>query len=463
MLTAAQTSRNAGQTKFTSRRCTSLASASVIVLLLAPSDAIAACTDTFSSGFVSAGAPSGTIGFAYQNLFPLGVGASLNAVVSTMNTLNTAFLSPSSSFVSARSDAHAGQLGGGVWSRAVGGTVESKTTTTSTVDTSKAKTSDFVTGAAVPLAPITGTGTCKGTLKEDYFGYQFGFDLANLNIGNNGGNFHFGLTAGYLGSRTKDITKEDTFFKAVGASSGFLDSPAGSLRTESQVPFLGLYAAYTQGNFFIDGQVRHDLYLMTMSDPLNGLSNQAQNAYGMSAGGNVGYRFALPLNWFFEPSGGVMWSRVHVDPIPTSGSSVFQFQNAGSVKIDDIESILGRFSVRVGTTISGGALTWQPFVTGTVFHEFAGEATAKSTVGGPEKVPCVVPGPVTCPAGFLYNTFHDQTLKTSTSRIGTFGQVGVGTVTAFGNSGWLAYGRGDYKFGESVEGYSVNLGLRYHW
>ena len=443
-----------------------LAGAALGAALLTPSAAMAQCSDTFSTSFVAAGAPPGSDGFAYQNLFPLGVGASLNAVVSTMNTVNTAFLSPSSSFVSARGGAEPGQLGGGVWGRAVAGFVESKSTTTSTVDASQARTNDFG-GNVVPVAPVTGTGKCKGVIEESYFGYQFGFDLAQLNMGGNGGNFHFGLTAGYIASRSKDVTGRSTFEKPVPGDILILDSPAGSFSADTQVPFLGLYATYTQGNFSIDAQVRHDFYLMNMTDPLNGLSSQSQNATGISVGGNAAYKIALPSNWFIEPSGGVIWSRVHVDPINTPGSAAFQFDNVGTVKIDDIDSILGRVSLRVGTTITGGNLTWQPFVTGTLFHEFAGNATAASQVGGPvnSSVACTpIPNVLVCPpSGFFLNDKRDLILNTSTSRIGSFAQLGVGTATVFGSSGWLAYGRADYRTGDSIEGYSVNAGLRYHW
>ena len=184
-------------------RATLLAAAAA-TSLLAPSAANAACNDTFDNFYVTAGSPpGGGPAFSAQNSFPLGVGATMNALVSTMNIVNTAFLSPSSSFVSAKGDPQAGQLGGGVWGRGVIGTVETNSTTTSTIDASKAKVNDFSKNV-VPHAPITGTGTCKGTVHEDYFGYQFGFDLANLNIGGNGGNFHFGLTAGFISSNSKE-------------------------------------------------------------------------------------------------------------------------------------------------------------------------------------------------------------------------------------------------------------------
>ena len=170
---------------------------------------MAACSDTFSNAFVRADtnpALNPQPAFAYQNLFPLGVGASLNAVVSTMNTVNTAFLSPSSSFVSAKGDRRAGPAG-----RRGVGTCRRRRRGDQLHNNQHRRHIEgeeqlIWPGNAVPVVPITGTGTCKGTIHEDYFGYQFGFDLANLNIGGNGGNFHFGLTAGYISSRSKDVT-----------------------------------------------------------------------------------------------------------------------------------------------------------------------------------------------------------------------------------------------------------------
>ena len=430
----------------------------VVASSIAPTSALAQCTDTFNNAFVPAGAPPGpAAGIPYQNLFPLGVGASLNALVSTMNTVNTAFLSPSSSFVSARGDAGSDQLGGGVWGRTAAGWVDSKAVTSGTVDTTKARQSDFG-GSPAPVPPVTGRGTCSGTLHEEYFGYQFGFDLAKLNMGGSGGNLHVGLTAGYFQSRSADETDELVFTHTTGGSPLALFSPPGSFQADTQVPFLGLYAAFTQGNFFFDAQLRHDLYLMNLTDPLNGLRDQSQNATGISAGANVGYKIPLPSKWFLEPSGGVMWSHVSVDPISTPGSATFQFLNAGSVKIDDIESILGRASLRVGTTVSIQDMTWQPFAVATVFHEFADAVTATSRIEGPETVACAL-----CVGGSALNSYRNQILSTSTSRVGTFTQIGLGTAAVFGNSGWIAYGRADYKTGDNVEGFNFNAGVRYHW
>jgi hypothetical protein len=205
-----------------------------------------------------------------------------------------------------------------------------------------------------------------------------------------------------------------------------------------------------------------------MTDRLNGLSDQPQQASGISVLGSLGYKLALPAEWFIEPSVGLSYSHVSVDPISVPGSAFFQFLNAGSVSIDDIESVMGRASIRIGTTIKTGTITSAPFVTGTVFHEFSKDATATSRIGGPEQFPCVLlfsqqtcSGPNVSP--FFLNQYHNQILSTSTSRVGTFYQVGLGSAAAFGNSGWLGYGRVDFKLGDNVEGWNLSAGLRYIW
>jgi hypothetical protein len=111
-----------------------LAGVALAAAILTPSGASAQCTDTFSYFF-----KNGATNAPLQYAVPLGVGSSLNALMTTMNTVNTAFLSPSSSFVSARGGAQADQLGGGVWGRAVTGTVDSQATTTAKIDFAYAK------------------------------------------------------------------------------------------------------------------------------------------------------------------------------------------------------------------------------------------------------------------------------------------------------------------------------------
>ena len=119
----------------------------------------------------------------------------------------------------------------------------------------------------------------------------------------------------------------------------------------------------------------------------------------------------------------------------------------GTVTVDDIDSFLGRASLSVGTSFVHRGVTWQPFFTASVFHEFAGDVTARSVETGTGN-PAI--------DGLVLTT-------TSSGGIGTYGQFALGTAAVLGNTGWLGYGRVDYRIGDNVEGWSVNAGLRYQF
>jgi hypothetical protein len=108
--------------------------------------------------------------------------------------------------------------------------------------------------------------------------------------------------------------------------------------------------------------------------------------------------------------------------------------------------VLGRASLRLGTSFTQGDVTWQPFVAATVMHEFAGSVTSTQTIASATDV-----------------AFDKALFTTETQRIGTYEQLGLGTVVVVGKTGWLGYGRGDVKFGENTQGWGLNFGLRYQW
>ena len=85
-------------------------------------------------------------------------------------------------------------------------------------------------------------------------------------------------------------------------------------------------------------------------------------------------------------------------------------------------------------------------MTASVLHEFAGPVTSTQTISS------------------LTDTAFDKAeFTTVTERMGTYTQVGLGTAVVVGSTGWLGYGRGDVKFGENVQGWGVNFGLRQQW
>jgi outer membrane autotransporter protein len=409
--------------------------AGAVAAFLAPSGAMAQCSQSYGV-ILSGGAPA-------QIIFPLGLGNSLNALLSTINSVNTAFLTNTATFASVPSGAVPDQQGGGVWARAVGGYTETKATNVSRLDT--------------PLLGLSsGTGTCSGTIHEEYHGSQFGFDLYRANLGGGGGSINLGLTAGLFNTTSKDITGYDPstyIVNALPVNVPVYEFPVPNFSSRSEIPFAGIYGVYTNGGFFADTQVRFDLFKSKLTDQSNGISDQKLNATGISVTANAGYRVSLGPTWFLEPSAGVVWSRVKVDDFTSPGVFVLDptthqplggpLFGAGTVKFDDIESLLGRASLRVGTTITNGNYIWQPFATASVLQEFGKDALAESLIVG--------------------GGAAGSKMLASTDRVGTYGQFGLGTALVFGNSGWLGYGRVDYKTGEKVEGINVNAGLRHQW
>jgi hypothetical protein len=263
---------------------------------------------------------------------------------------------------------------------------------------------------------------------------QVGSDIGKLNLGGSGANLHFGVTGGALFVRANDTTP------AGGAALA-----AGDQINKFEIPFIGLYAAFAQGSFSADVQVRWDYYLGSTSSELYSFSGDRSTGQAFTVTSSAGYRIALADNWFIEPNIGGSWSRLREDPVSLNSSPTFGYL----ITTSDITSLLGRASVRVGTSFQVGQVSWQPFVVGSVVHEFAGSVKSSTQVRDVAAFP----------GGFLNGLILDST----TDRIGTYGQVGVGTAVVLGNSGWLGYGRFDYKNGEKLEGYGVNFGLRYQW
>ena len=58
------------------------------------------------------------------------------------------------------------------------------------------------------------------------------------------------------------------------------------------------------------------------------------------------------------------------------GRHRLEFSSPAPTAINDIESKIGRLSLRGGTTIAASNMIWQPFGSASVFHEFAGDVTA---------------------------------------------------------------------------------------
>jgi outer membrane autotransporter protein len=386
-----------------------LAGTTFVVMLSASSAAFAQnCTTVHTGPF--------TINNIGQLSVPAG-GASA-AIAGAIGSVNSVFLTQQgSAFVSAPANPVPDQPGGGIWARAVGGEANVKSTSTS---------SGIATGAGILDTNAT---SCANAQHESFAGVQVGADIARLNW--SGWNVHLGTTAGYLGSKEND-------------NNGFNNTV--------QVPFFGTYVVATKGRFFADLMVREDFFNINLNNPAFTFFSQPVSAHGYSISTSAGYNFDMGNDWFIEPSAGFVYSKTSVDNFISPGAPALSSQ--GLVNTNDVESELGRLSVRVGKVFATPNVIWQPFFSASVFHEFAGDVTANYT---------------TLPNGFFVTptrgvaTPTNFAQTTSTSRIGTYGQYSLGIAAQIVNTGWLGFARVDYRDGNNINGWTGNAGIRYQF
>lgn len=394
------------------RRATWTIAAGLAVMLSAADGALAQVTP--NCNFTQVG------GINNLNAVAAPAAAVSGALAGAISNINTIFLGQQgSAFVSAPPNPAPNQPGGGVWGRVVGGEVTLKSNSVS-------QGTAIVQGN--PAANTSITTNCNNNQKSDFVGFQVGQDIARLNM--NGWNVHLGTTAGYLASKSNDAF-------------------AGN-NTKFEVPFWGAYAVATKDRFFADILVRQEYYNVDFNAPAYGYQNQPIGARGVSVTASAGYNFALANNWFIEPSAGFVYSNTKVDSFNSVGSpGIFV---SGTSSINDIESKLGRLSVRVGTTVQHNNIIYQPFATASVFHEFAGDVTASFS---------------TFPNSFFFNPPVGQPIAfnqtTSTTRVGTYGQFSLGVAGQVANTGWLGYARLDYRHGDNIDGWTGNAGIRYQF
>jgi opacity protein-like surface antigen len=345
--------------------------------------------------------------------------------------MNTAFIAQGNAFVAGLPNPIVDENSGGIWGRTIGGRVD---------NTSTGSFTGTINEAPLGGTAVTGQINCNSNIRMAYGGFQLGQDIAKLNIGGSGATLHVGVTGGYAEANAQEQ-----------AGSGFTGN--------FEIPFAGMYAAYTNGNFFADILGRADFYQMSLSGPDAALQNQRLNGLGGTVSASAGYRINLGNNWFFEPSGSFIYSKVNLNTLSLPGgygnnNNPF-FLPPATLSMAPIESELGRIGARVGTTYNALNIAWQPFATASVWHEFAGNTTANySAPFFPTAASNIIGfvSPTPAATGSLTNT-----------RVGTFGQYSVGVAAQANGSPFLGYLRVDYREGSNIEALGFNAGLRYNF
>jgi fibronectin-binding autotransporter adhesin len=260
-------------------------------------------------------------------------------------------------------------------------------------------------------------------LKTDthFSGYQVGSDVGMFNIQNSGWNLHAGITGGeYVASAS--------------------EANFGESNSSYTVPFLGLYAAVTGHGFYADALVRHDFWSGSVTSQDAGITNASMNGNGNAATVEAGYRYDLPYGFFVTPSAGFAYTRATFSPLTLLPASPSFTQLA----IGAVQSDLGRLGLQVGDVISTTYWTLIPNVNVSVWHEFAGQIPSVFTV--------------TAPGQSVFTDNLDE------SRVGTFGQFGVGlAVQPVQNPNYTGYIRVDYRTGSNINGATLTGGFRYQF
>lgn len=337
-----------------------------------------------------------------------GAAAAGSEILASSEASNSIFLTQSTAFVSAPPNPKPDSQGGGVWVRGAGGEVKYSGDPT----------------FSTPTASVSGSSLgCPSGFQQSFGGFQVGQDIAKLNL--MGWNIHVGQTAGYVGS--------DGHSTGGGDGSGSLSS----FTTATQIPFVGAYAAATNGGFFADGLVRFNWYENSINSLAIGLSDRKLDAHGVSVSGSLGYHWNVPdSSWFVEPSIAGIWSRTSIDPLNVTTTGVIN----STIEFNTIDSFIGRAGVRFGTTLQSGNLIYQPFVALSAWHEFGNDVQATFTEPN-----------------------NPHTIGITIPNIGTYGQYSVGVNAQIANTGWLGYARVDYRNGDHIEGWSGTGGIRYQF
>ena len=239
------------------------------------------------------------------------VGSGLTAITSMIGTVNTAFMTTGSAFVASPEGAP-DQIGGGVWARTVGGTADTYSNTNFTGSFAR---TDLSTGVTTNVEPSV---SCRSKVGQNFEGIQAGHDIAYLNQGGMGTNWHVGVLAGYIGAKFKDETPAGSVLEPLG----------GPISGNFEVPYAGLYATFSKGRFFADAQARADFY----QGDFSGLRVDAR---GYSLTGNMGYSLAVGDGWSLEPSVGGVYSSTKVDSMQPSGFMGAQY-NAGNASFSNV-------------------------------------------------------------------------------------------------------------------------------
>ena len=328
--------------------------------------------------------------------------AAIGGIVGTVNgivsSLNLLFTEPASAFITGPANPEPDTFSMGAWAR---------TRNANFVTNSNSATSLF------PSAVGAQTQTSTSRARSDIFGFQAGYDFGIYNLGGSGWNANFGLTTGFVNGKSS--------------------APQATVGIEQ--PFLGVYGALSGAGFGFDFLVRKDFYNLAVSASQPGLiSNGNISGDGVSGIVNAQYNYTFAESWFLRPSASFLFAKAFINPLLINVGASQQ-----PIRFGRIESYTGRLGLRLGTAfLPTETMVISPYAEISAWREFAGNTSASLGL----------------------DAVNSAVATTTTNRLGTFYQAGFGAAVSSTTPGLSGFVRGDLRFGERIDGYAVNVGVR---
>ena len=328
--------------------------------------------------------------------------------IAAQDAISTAFFKPSSGFVSSPLDPEPDQVGFAPWFRFNAGVANAKNGGL-----------QQVRGSVLPPSAV------RSEVNIDYVGYQFGFDGGLFNIGDTGANAHLGVIAGQI--------------------FGGADQTGFNSRTGVETTYVGGYAVYSNGPYFIDTQVRQEFtkYTLNVNEPGLTFSDTRVDSQRLSAGISAGFVHTLG-EFAFVPVAGYTFARTQTDDVPITSANTGTGGPSGRIVFDDSPSHIGFAGLTIATNVllNDEQLSLTPFVTLSAYNDFGAARQNQLQLG-------------------------TLTSDITVERANLIGELSIGAnfltlaPEAFGENRVLTGNiRGDLQFGENILGGAVNMQMR---
>ena len=258
-------------------------------------------------------------------------------------------------------------------------------------------------------------------------GFQAGLDFGVCNIGGGGWDMNLGVSGGQVGISGSTSTD----MAGAGGGAAARTTTASSM----SVPFFGAHALFSAGGFNLELGIRHEQLDASLNSRGEGggyLVNTTVKGQGWSFNGLASYRFILPYAFFIEPHVGLSSGSIGLSNV-AMGTGAGDTLNLGRASTGMV-----RGGVNIGTAFRPGAsLIVSPFAHFSLWSQLGGGVSGQATLAS-----------------------IGETVAVKSQGGGSFAQVGGGLMLRSTGGGVSAFVRADARFGDAVQGYGVNGGLR---